>query len=98
MQYLSMNQHTQHPSLVGAQLQALLQQAQIQAQKEAGATEPAEQTEGQKQAAAGEELIRNVETRIREHEMMEAKRKSKAAKIASMVRSLPLSLGGKSEG
>ncbi|KAI5480813.1 DNA topoisomerase 2-associated protein PAT1 [Pseudohyphozyma bogoriensis] len=83
LQFLTMNQHAQHPSLTGAQLQALLQQAQMQAQKEAAG---GEQTEAQKQSAAGEELIRNVEERIREHEAMELKRKKKAAKIASMAK------------
>lgn len=70
LEYLSMNQN-QHPSLTGAHLQSLLHQAHNQAQLE---------------PVAGEDLIRSVEARIREHEMLEHKRKRKAAKIASMVR------------
>lgn len=76
LQHLTMLQHGQHPSLTAAQLQGLLQQAQIATSVSEAKSE---------QAKAGEELIRNVEMRIREHEMMEQKRKSKAAKIASMV-------------
>ncbi|KAK4704468.1 hypothetical protein P7C70_g1747, partial [Phenoliferia sp. Uapishka_3] len=88
LQYLSINQHAQHPSLTGAQLQALLQQAQIQAaEASAGDVEGGEEkTEKEMQAAAGEELIRSVEKRIQEHEMMEQKRKRKASKIASFAK------------
>lgn len=100
LQFLTMNQHAQHPSLTGAQLHALLQQAQYQASREAAAPVPgAVAAEGgdkgsaagpdeavrAAQKAAGEQLIRNVEQRILEHEMIEQKRKSKANKIASMV-------------
>lgn len=101
LQYLTLNQHAQHPSLTGAQLQALLQQAQIQAAEavvshEEGEPE-GEQTDKERQTAAGEELIRNVERRIQEHEMMEQKRKRKATKIASFVRSF-LALEGENNG
>lgn len=84
LQYLTMNQHAQHPLQTGAQLQALLQQAHSQA----SASGAAKDVEGaaSDQVLAGEELIRSVEARIREHEMLEQGRKRKAHKIASMVR------------
>lgn len=98
LQYLTMNQHAQAPAVTGAQLQALLQQAQYQAARDAagptgapaaevggttaGAVDDAERAA---QKAAGEQLIRNVEQRIQEHEMLEQKRKAKAAKIAALV-------------
>jgi DNA topoisomerase 2-associated protein PAT1 len=97
VQYLTMNQHAQPPAITGAQLQALLQQAQYQAAREsAGASSGAAGVEGAAssaadvaeraaQKAAGEQLIRNVEQRIQEHEMFEQKRKAKAAKIAALV-------------
>lgn len=83
LQLLSLSQHTQHPSLTGAQLQALLHQAQSQSQAQ-GRGEGGEEEEQKKKAA--DELVRMVEKRIMEHEVAEARRKRKAAKIASMVR------------
>ncbi|BGO98946.1 DNA topoisomerase 2-associated protein PAT1 [Rhodotorula toruloides] len=80
LQMLSLSQHTQHPSLTGAQLQALLHQAQSQAQ---GGGEGGEEEEKKK---AADELVRMVEKRIMEHEEAEGRRKRKAAKIASMAK------------
>lgn len=89
LNYLTMNQHAQHPSLTSAHLQNLLQQAQIEAsQGQSKAGDDAIEEEERTKKVAADQLIRSVEMRIREHEMMEAKRKNKAAKIASMVRSL----------
>ncbi|GAA5849220.1 hypothetical protein JCM9279_005829 [Rhodotorula babjevae] len=92
LQLVTLHQNAQHPSLTGAQLQALLQQAQ---QVAAAAPPPesghaAKPVEGDDAEAdkrkAGEELIRKVEARIVEHERLEAKRKQKALKIASMAK------------
>ncbi|KAM0793635.1 hypothetical protein ACM66B_001067 [Microbotryomycetes sp. NB124-2] len=88
LQYLTMNQHAQHPSLTNAQLQALLRQAQSQAAREGpgvneqgiGGTSDPDTRE------AREQLVLAVEQRIREHEAMEFRRKQKAAKIASMAK------------
>lgn len=85
--YLTLNQHAQHPSLTGVQLQALLRQAQHQASLvKKGEGEVVEvDSEDIEREKASEALIRSVENRIREHEELESKRKRKAAKIASMV-------------
>ncbi|GAA6000031.1 uncharacterized protein JCM10292_003590 [Rhodotorula paludigena] len=92
LHFLSLHQHAQHPSLTGAQLQALLQQAQA-VSVSAGATagEGEQGVDGAAQGAedkkrVGEELIRKVEARIMEHEAAELKRKKKAMKIASMAK------------
>ncbi|SCV68000.1 BQ2448_121 [Microbotryum intermedium] len=91
LQFLNMNQHAQHPSLTSAQLQSLLQQAHSQASTEAAgpAGEKGDAVEGDEEAKkkAGEDLIKVVEQRIMEHEMLEQKRKRKAMKIAAMVSS-----------
>ncbi|BGP44222.1 DNA topoisomerase 2-associated protein pat1 [Rhodotorula kratochvilovae] len=80
---LSLHQGAQHPSLTGAQLQALLAQAHSAAA--AAGAQAAEGPEDEK-TKAGEELIRRVEERIVEHERAEAQRKKKALKIASMAK------------
>lgn len=97
LQFLTLNQHAQHPSFTSANLQSLLQQAQEHAAVESKAAEGFEEgtLEGNVDDAnrrkAGEDLIRQVEARIREHEELEAMRKKKAMKIASMVRLFSLS-------
>ncbi|KAK4052854.1 DNA topoisomerase 2-associated protein pat1 [Microbotryomycetes sp. JL221] len=89
LHYLTMNQHAQHPSLTNAQLQALLRQAQSQATRgvafEGNETQSEAGNDSQFKQAS-EQLIRNVEQRIREHEDLERRRKLKAAKIASMAK------------
>ncbi|SCZ91426.1 BZ3500_MvSof-1268-A1-R1_Chr1-2g01401 [Microbotryum saponariae] len=90
LQFLTMNQHAQHPSLTSAQLQSLLQQAHSQANTETAAApvgEKGDTVEGDEELKkkAGEDLIKVVEQRILEHEMLEQKRKRKAMKIAAMV-------------
>lgn len=94
LEMLSHVGHAQHPSLMGAQLQALLQQAHAavaDAGQEVAHTGPdgvpsdsAESASAKRQKA--EELVRAVERRILEHEESEQRRKRKAMKIASMVR------------
>lgn len=89
LELLSHVGHAQHPSLMGAQLQALLQHAHAAA---AGAGQGTEKEPSEADEAASlkrqkaEELVRAVEQRILEHEEAEQKRKRKAMKIASMVR------------
>ncbi|KDE03800.1 hypothetical protein, variant [Microbotryum lychnidis-dioicae p1A1 Lamole] len=91
LQFLTMNQHAQHPSLTSAQLQSLLQQAHSQANTETAAApvgEKGDTVEGDEELKkkAGEDLIKVVEQRILEHEMLEQKRKRKAMKIAAMAK------------
>ncbi|GAA5914092.1 hypothetical protein JCM6882_001845 [Rhodosporidiobolus microsporus] len=95
LHYLSVNQHAQHPSLTGAQLQALLQQAHAQASSASGGGAEEgkvgeeggeEKEEAERKRRAAEELVRKVEERIMEHERMEEGRKRKAAKIAAMAK------------
>lgn len=81
----------QHPSLMGAQLHALLQNAHAAAAAvNKDATDGSDAPEGDADAALkrqkAEELVRAVEQRIFEYEEAEQKRKRKAMKIASMVR------------
>ncbi|GAA5891812.1 hypothetical protein JCM8208_002898 [Rhodotorula glutinis] len=98
LQLVTLHQNAQHPSLTGAQLQALLQQAQQVAAAAPGpggaeSGDAAKAVEGDgdgddeaDKRKAGEDLIRKVEARIVEHERLEVKRKQKALKIASMAK------------
>ncbi|GAA5923569.1 uncharacterized protein JCM15063_003689 [Sporobolomyces koalae] len=90
LHYLSMNHHAQHPALTSAHLHALLQQAQNHVAAGGSALGPAspdaDEDEDRQRRAAGEEIIKKVEMRILEHEMLEMARKKKAMKIASMAK------------
>ncbi|GAA5991415.1 hypothetical protein JCM10908_003303 [Rhodotorula pacifica] len=94
LEVLSRVGQAQHPSLMGAQLQALLQHAHAivaDVGKDAARTEAVDQIDsadadaGMKRQKA-EELVRAVEQRILEHEAAEQMRKRKAMKIASMAK------------
>lgn len=98
LEMLSQVGHAQHPSLMGAQLQALLQHAHAvvadvgnaanQGGSEGAADAPqgaADEADVEAKKRKAEELVRAVERRIFEYEEAEQRRKRKAMKIASMV-------------
>ncbi|GAA5884588.1 hypothetical protein JCM16303_000042 [Sporobolomyces ruberrimus] len=77
---LTLHQYAQHPSLTSAHLNSLLQQAQ---QHTAAAADESGAADRRK---TGDDIIRQVELRILEHEQLEALRRRKASKIASMAK------------